>query len=287
MNNDDLNRLSNELLTCYFDNAGAIEMGKIAQKYRVPVGGKIFNKAVERGIGWLESGDSSQLNETNKSKIFQQGIQGISKKFGATLGKDFSMAPDGGMFVNNELMNKIMTDLPPEALAEFKDMGYIKSVAQDPFEMLEKHLGVPFFTKLEAVSKLRLATLNDAKACEYVGFLGGGLQNKHDWISIEYCVSFFHRTLGADRFKRVMSHPGTDETDSDENDSDDGIIGSLVFEDLLTALGRDSHSDDELGAVVSIEDLMALDKVFRGERFSCAELAEGLRRVQDKHRKNK
>lgn len=286
MNNDDLNRLSNELLTCYFDNAGAIEMGRIAQKYRVPVVGKIFNKAVERGIGWLEAQDTSQMNETNKSKIFQQGIQGISTKFGATLGKDFSMAPDGGLLLKPDLMNKIMADLPPEALAEFKAMGYIKSVTQDPFKMLEDSLGVLFFTKLEAVSKLRLATLNDAQACEYVGMLGGGLQNKHDWISIEYCVHFFHRTLGADRFKRVMNHPDRDGTDNDENDSD-GIIGSLVFEDLLTALGRDSHCDDELGAVVSIDDLMALDKVFRGERFSCAELAEGLRRVQDEHRKNK
>ena len=106
MNNDDLNRLSNELLTCYFDNADASEMGRIAQKYHVPVGGKIFNKAVERGISWLESGDSSQMNQTNKSKIFQQGIQNISTKFGATLGKDFSMSPDGGMFVKSELMNK-------------------------------------------------------------------------------------------------------------------------------------------------------------------------------------
>lgn len=286
MNNDDLNRLSNDLLTCYFENTGAIEMGKIAQKFRVPVGGKIFNKAIERGISWLEAHDTSQMNETNKSKIFQQGIQNISTKFGATLGKDFSMAPDGGMFVKNELMNKIMADLPPEALAEFKAMGYIKSVEQDPFKMLEDSLGVLFFTKLEAVSKLRLATLNDKQACEYVGMLGGGLQNKHDWVSIEYCVSFFHRTLGADRFKRVMSHPGTDETDSDENDSE-GIIGSLVFEDLLTALGRDSHCDDELGAVVSIDDLMALHKVFQGSRFTCAELAEGLRRVQDENRKGK
>jgi hypothetical protein len=282
MNNDDLNRLSNELLTCYSDNAGAIEMGKIAQKYRVPVGGKIFNKAVERGIGWLEAGDSSQMNQTNKSKIFQQGIQNISTKFNATLGKDFSMAPDGGMFVNSDLMNKIMADLPPEDVSKFKPMGYIKSIEQEPFKMLEDSLGVLFFTKLEAISKLRLATLNDAQACEYVGMLGGGLQNKHNWISIEYCVHFFHRTLGADRFKRVMNHPGTDETDSDE-----GIIGSLVFEDLLTALGRDSHCDDELGAVVSIDDLMALHKVFQGSKFTCDELAEGLRRVQDEHRKNK
>ena len=174
-----------------------------------------------------------------------------------------------------------MADLPSEEVGKFKAMGYIKSLEQDPYQMLESHLGVPFFTKLEAISKLRLTTLDDTQACEYVGMLGGGIQNKHDWISIEYCVHFFHRTLGADRFKRVMNHPGTDENDSD------GIIGGLVFEDLLTALGRDSKCDDVLGGVVSIDDLMALDKVFRGERFSCAELAEGLRRVQDDNRKNK
>jgi hypothetical protein len=287
MNNDDLNRLSNELLTCYFDNADGDALLAIADRYRIPVHGKIFTKAAERAVSWLESGESGDreayelLNAENKSRMFQLGLKGISNKFGAVLGKDFSVA-DGGLLVKPELLEKMLADMTPESLAEFRKMGYIKSLEQNPFKMLEDSLGVLFFTKLEAISKLRLATLNDAQACEYVGMLGGGLQNKHDWISIEYCVHFFHRTLGADRFKRVMSHPGTDETDGDE-----GIIGSLVFEDLLTALGRDSHCDDELGAVVSIDDLMALHKVFQGSNFTCAELAEGLRRVQDEHRKNK
>jgi hypothetical protein len=279
MNNDDLNRLSNELLTCYFDNAGAIEMGRIAQKYRVPVGGKIFNKAVERGISWLEAHDTSQMNETNKSKIFQQGIQGISHKFGATLGKDFSMAPDGGMFVKSELMDRIVADLPTEALAEFRKMNYIKSVVQDPFKMLEESLGVPFFTKLEAVCKLRVSTLSDIKTAHYLSSLAGGMQGKHNWISDDWVVGFFVRVLGEVRFKVFINLKDLPD--------DDGEAGSLVFEDLLTALGRDSHCDDELGAVVSIDDLIALHKVFQGSKFTCAELAEGLRRVQDEHRKNK
>jgi hypothetical protein len=129
MNNNDLNALANELLTCYFDESNAIEMVKIANKYSIPVGGKIFTKAVERGISWMESGDSTLMNPANKAKMFQRGIQGISNKFGATLGKDFSMAPDGGLLIKNELMNKIMADMPPETLAEFKQMGYIKSMS--------------------------------------------------------------------------------------------------------------------------------------------------------------
>jgi hypothetical protein len=284
MNNNDLNRLSNDLLTAFFDKAEATELIKIADRYQIPITGKIFKKATERAIVWLESGDNSVfdvLTPENRDRIVADGLQNISQKFGATLGKDFSKAADGGLLITDELMSKIMADMRPQELAKFKKAGYIKSVTQDPFKMLDDSLGVPFFTKLEAISKLRLATLSDAEACEYVGMLGGGLQNKHNWISIEWCVHFCHKILGADRFKQVMNHP---ETDSD--DSDEGIVGSLVFDDLLTALGREDRKlDEELGAVVSIDDLMALDKVFRGERFSCAELAEQLRRVQEKHRK--
>jgi hypothetical protein len=280
MNNDDLNRLSNELLTCYFDKAGAIEMGRIAQKYRVPVGGKIFNKAVERGIGWLEAGDSGQMNETNKSKIFQQGIQNISTKFGATLGRDFSMAPDGGMFVKNELMNKIMADLPPEALAEFKAMGYIKTVASDPFEMLESHLGVPFFTSIEAIAKLRVRSLSDIETAHYLAALAGGMQGKHNWISNDWVVRFFLRVLGEQRFKVFISLK--------DIPNDEGEAGSLVLEDLLTALGSiEIEHHPRFGRTIDREQLLLLDKVFRGEMYSCAELAEEMRRMGDEHRKNK
>jgi hypothetical protein len=146
--------------------------------------------------------------------------------------------------------------------------------------MLESSLGVPFFTKLEAVSKLRLATLNDGDANEYIGTLMGGMQNKHDWISIEWSVHFCHRILGAERFKRVMNHPQTED--------DDGSVGSHIFDDLLTALGRTERKyDDEMGALMSLDDIMALDKVFRGERFSLAELGEHVRRKETEFKRNK
>jgi hypothetical protein len=280
MNNDDLNNLSNELLTCYFDNAGAIEMAKIAQKYRVPVGGKIFNKAVERSIKWLEDGDATHMNETNKGLMFQQGIQGISRKFGVTFGTDFSMAPDGGLMMKPELVDRIMADMPADKVAQFKAMGYIKSVTQDPFKMLESHLGVPFFTSIEAIAKLRVRSLSDIEAAHYLAALAGGMQGKHNWISNDWVVGFFARVLGEQRFKVFI---GLKDIPDDE-----GEAGSLVFEDLLTALGSiEIKHYPEIGRTIDREQLLLLDKVFRGERYSCAELAEQLRRIEDEHRKNK
>jgi hypothetical protein len=47
----------------------------------------------------------------------------------------------------------------------------------------------------------------------------------------------------------------------------------------LTALGRDVHEDPTHEPLIGREDLLALDKVFRGEGRSIAELAEVLRRA--------
>lgn len=50
MNNNDLNQLSNELLTAYFDKLEAGSLLSIANKYGLPIDGKIFKKAIEARI---------------------------------------------------------------------------------------------------------------------------------------------------------------------------------------------------------------------------------------------
>jgi hypothetical protein len=281
MNNNDFNNLANDLLTCYFTDAGAEELLKIANKYGVPITGKVFKKATERTIKWLETSNSESydlLNETNKSHVFQMGLKGISDKFGATLGKDFSMAPGGGLLINNELMGRIVADLPPEIRKEFEREGMVKSMTQDPFKMLDESLGVPFFTKLAAIVKLRVQTLSDEQASIYLCGIAGGMQHKHNWISDEWVVRFFYNSLGKDRFEVFRKM---------EDVPEDIDAQVLVFDDLLTALGRTERKLlDDGTAVMYREDMLALDKVFRGEKFSLAELAEQCRRMEEKYRKD-
>jgi hypothetical protein len=278
MNIRDLNALANDLLTCYLRQSEAAELVKVCQKYGIPVGGKVMNKAVELSISWLDSGDDEFLNETNKQLQFQSAIRGISNKFGAEFGKDFSLAGDGGLIINKELMIKIMDDMPPESQEKFKEMGYIKAHSQDPFKMLEDSLGVPFFTKLEAIVKLRFTTLDDGEVGEYLSYIAQGLQNKHSWIDDAWVGKFFLRTMGENRFQAVCK--------AQTGAISEGI-GVLVLDDLMLALGRTETKYQENGdRLLGLADVLALDKVFRGEEFSFAKLGEQIRRLETKHKKD-
>ena len=165
--------------------------------------------------------------------------------------------------------------MSPEALAEFKKFG-IKAVEQDAFKMLEISLGVPFFSSLEAIAKLRLITLSDSSATSYLCCLFGGLQIKHSWITDDWVSGFIVRVVSHERFTRLVKTEASADVASDV----------LVFDDLLCAMGRiDRVHDPEMGMVISRADVMALDKVFSGENMSLAELGEQLRRIEDKHKK--
>jgi hypothetical protein len=283
MDNNDLNAIANELLTAFFNKSDHTELIRIADRYQIPITGKIFKKATERAIGWLESGDTTVfdvLTPENRDRIIASGLKNISEKFGATLGKDFSKVDDG-LLITNELMSKIMADMSPKERSEFQGKGFAKKVTTDPFKMLEDSLGVPFFTSLEAIVKLRVQSLDDVRTAGYISFLAGGMQNKHSWISDEWMIRFFHRVLGADRFKAIMKLG-----DMPDDDKNRGDVGALVFDDLLTAMGRtDRRECPELGMTIGRADILALDKVFRGEKMSCAEMAELVRRAEDEHRR--
>lgn len=279
MNINDLNAIANDLMSAFFDGGTSDDILQIANKYQIPLTGKIFRKAMDRAIELMDSDDISvfdNLTPANRDRLVDSGLMAIGKKFNATLGKDFSKH-DGGLLLSNELLEKIMDDLPSEKRAEFEKLGYVQKMNQDPFQMLDDSLGVPFFTSLEGCVKIRVSSLSDADAAGYISRLASGLQTKHNWVTDEWVIGFFYRVLGAERFKLVMENDYPD--DGDE-------MGVLVFDDLLTAMGRhDRREDPELGAVINRDDLLALDKVFRGTNFSCAELAELCRRKEDEHRK--
>jgi hypothetical protein len=277
MDNNQLTALANDLLVCYWDDASAEDMVKVAAKYGTRPGTKIFIKATDRVEMMLSGTEQGYelLSPANKTKMFTKSIQAICEGTGAELGQDISMA-DGGLMIKDEILQPFLDSLPPEKLAEFEAKGYLKRQAQDPFKMLEDSLGVPFFTKLEAVVKLRVQSLPDARAAVYLSGLTGGMMNKHSWLSSDWVVGFLQKVCG-DRFDRIAK------IDPPDNDNE---TGTLVFDDLLTALGVDSRYDHpEYGRTIIRDELLALDKVFRGSNRSCAELAEMLRRFGEEHRR--
>jgi hypothetical protein len=277
MDNNQLTALANELLVCYWDNTLAEEMIKVCTKYGVTPGSKIFNRATDRVEMMLSGTEEGYdlLSPTNKERLFTKSIQAIAKETGAELGKDISMV-DGGLLIKNEIIQPFLDTLPPDKLAEMKAKGHLRTQAQDPFQMLEDSLGVPFFTSLEAVARIRVQSLSDAQASCYLAGITNGLMNKHSWLSVEWLVGFVQKVCGT-RFDGVASI---------EDPPDDENTTLLIFDDVLTALGVDSRHDlPGYGRSFSRDDLLALDKVFRGDTRSCAELAELMRRVEEEHRR--
>jgi hypothetical protein len=271
MNNDDLTALANELLVCYWDKSPVEELARITAKYGTEIGSKVFHKAVDRVESILSGSGYHFLNEENHSRLLTKSIQAICQETGAELGRDISLV-DGGVLIDNAIFQPFLDDLPPGQLEEMKAKGHIKEpVTQDPFKMLETSLGLPFFDSLEAIAKLRAATLDDASAAAYMGMLVDGMINKHSWLSPSWAYSFSERVLGTERLAVIRDNSGT--IQGIENTS------AHVFGDLLTALGGNVYDHPEHGPLLGRDALLLLDKVFRGEERSLAELAEIARRA--------
>jgi hypothetical protein len=76
----------------------------------------------------------------------------------------------------------------------------------------------------------------------------------------------------------MMCEPDGDTPDDDKST---GEIDALVFDDLLTAMGRtDRHECPELGMTIERADILALDKVFHGKKMSCASKFSPRRNLQ-------
>jgi hypothetical protein len=269
-----LTALANELLTCYWDSATAEDMAAVCAKYGTTPSSAIFHQAtamVEEMLSGTGKG-YGLISPANRSRMLSKCIQTICQETGAELGKDISFT-DGGVLIRNDLLQPFLDDLPPERRAEFEAKGYVQpQPQQDPFAMLEASLGVPFFSSLESIAKLRVATLDNGEAGAYLGMLFDGLTHKHPWISPQWIYGFSERVLGADRLEQLKNSDGTVK--------DIGVTSALLFGDLLIALGFTELPDGpDHGLLLCRDSLLALDKVFRGANRSIAELAELIRRA--------
>ena len=266
MNNDDLNRLTNALLTAFLDKVPSSEVGAICAKFGIIPGSKIFHKATDRAIEWMDNGEFDLLDDSNRDKLTQQGLSNLTKQHGAVLGKDYSKTHDGYVF-SNDLMNKISADVSPHDLEMLKSKGQIKTVSNDAYAMLDKHLGVPFFDSLLGVIAIRFKALTDAQTAHYIGYLFEGMTTANPFLEDG---SFFGKVLKllGHRTQSIVS-AGNSLTDSDPD------IACKVWCDLLIAMGvLDLKIDDEGVFWISEANLRSLDKVWHGESMRPALIAD-------------
>ena len=268
MDNNDLNRLTNALLTAYLDKVPATEVGAICAQLGINPASKIFKMATDRAIEWMEKGEYDLLDACNRDKLTQQGLNNLAKQHGAVLGKDYSKTHDGYVF-SNDLMGKITADMSPSDLERLKSKGHIKDMSNDPYALLDKHLGVPFFDSLLSTLAIRFKALSDTQAAHYVGYLIEGMTAANPFLENGLFFNRVFQLLG-DRFPSVAS-AGNSLADSDPD------IACKVWCDLLTAMGvNDLKIDDDGVFWISEANLRSLDKVWHGEAMRPALMVDKL-----------
>jgi hypothetical protein len=267
---NDLNNLCNDLLEAFLDDKRADEAIAIARRYGVEPGSKIWDKATNRAIGWLEGTDSSgQISQANHDRLFNQTMA----RMGAVLGKDYSKTADGYL-MTTELLDRMSAGLPAGELDRMRELGMLKDVAApDPYKQLEEHLGVPFFHNLLTAIAKRVEGYSDAEAKFYIGVICQGFIEAHPWGD-DLIVRILNR-LGA-RGRALLD----DRNDPEPEDPD--RLSSDAWADMLTAMGlgdavKERDFGDRVGTGITIDGIAALDKVWRGSDMRPAVLADKLR----------
>ncbi len=269
MNNTDLNRLTNALLTAYLDKKSSEEVVTICTKFNIVIGSKIFRLATDRVERWMEDGEYDSMNDYNREKIIHQGFQNLAKQHGAILGKDYSRTEDGYIF-SSDLITKIKADMPPSDWKTFESQGYIKTtIVSDPYALLDKHLGVPFFDSLLSIIAIRFKVLDEIETAHYLGTLLAGMETSNPFLSDGLFFSKVFELLGERTSEILQAASLIEEPNTD--------VSCKLWQDLLTAMGVENLNIDDEGVFwISEANLRSLDRVWHGENMRPAMLADKL-----------
>jgi hypothetical protein len=112
MHKDNDISLANALLGCFLDDAGDEEIAQVCDRHNVIAGESEFDAAMDKAMSWLDTGENlDQLTPENNQKLIDKGVTFLVHELGAVPGKDISLAGDGGLFVSDDLLNRIGTML--------------------------------------------------------------------------------------------------------------------------------------------------------------------------------
>ena len=275
MNNNDLNLLTNDLMTAFLDDSPSSIVGSICRKYRIEVGGKVFTIASNRVIDWLENKEYKLLSDYNRTKLTMQGLKNMEKLFDMQLGVNYSMS-NGGMVMSKVLSDKIR-DAEPRLWEEMVNNGQVKTLDQSsPYIMLERLLGVPFFDSLLSIVKLRILTLDDVEAASYLEIMVRGMYRANIFLDDD---KFIYKLLDVcdDRAESIVEQLSS-------NFEMSNSVLFYVLDDLLTALGRPERHVMNGEAVMGVDDMVSLDRVWWGENYRPAIVADALRKADRNNR---
>ncbi len=186
---------------------------------------------------------------------------------GCELGKDISSVEKEGsrQFLLSQKARETLLSYVPDEHHERAAQMFKDQEQEHPATMLEKHLGVEFFTQLLVQAKKRLPTLTDRQAVRYLLTIAAGVGERHPEIR-EFPNWFLANATAELTEARRQQIWELMESEAEFEDCNHWL------EDLLIAAGGSkyihAHPDNPKDNLIDREGMLLLDQVYQGERRS-------------------
>lgn len=212
-------------------------------------------------------------------------LTSILQNDGLTLGKDFSMTPDGGLILGEAAIEKLKADMPHQAWADWESQVLIKSVTSCPWEAVEKRLDIHFRQNiLHRISELVEQGRAAAVIAGWMITVSCGVSNQvmgsnEDLTLFNLMLRHLHENHEATANKVWAAIQSGDCANGDELLAMD--INCLC--DVAIAAGSSEENGEIKGDHINRKCLQRLALVWRGDKFSMTEVIGLL----DKHSRGK
>jgi hypothetical protein len=174
MNKSEFNALTNDFFATQIDNVSNEEMDQVLAKYGLTVEDSILNQVTAEAEKWISnySSNLASINQSNQERMVSLLLASLTQKYNIVLGKDIKKGKDGSVeFVSPELLNRLAADSSPKVVDLMVAEGILRENSQNPYKLLEKDLGAPFFSSLKALTKQRINNIDDAHAIHYLNII--------------------------------------------------------------------------------------------------------------------
>ena len=204
----------------------------------------------------------SQLPDQTQSEMGDQvreAVFSILTEEGFEVGKDFSVGPERGLMISDRARDFLLSQMPEEERAELERELF--KLSQNPYQLIEEQLGVPFFDNLKKTATARLQGLDDAMAIGYLANITEGIVKRHPELT-DFGGWFISNVVDCHRLQRLLA-------------TDVGDWGDVSFfmADIITAAGGENEiKEDDGQRLMSREGLKLLASVWDGDEFSLHDL---------------
>jgi hypothetical protein len=170
MDKSEFNALTNDFFATQIDNVSNEGMDQVLDKYGLTVEDSILDQVTAEAEKWISNYtfNLANINQANQDRMVSLLLASLVQKYNIGLGKDIKKGKNGLVeSVSPDLLDRIAADSSPKVVDRMVAEGILREDSQNPYKLLEKDLGVPFFSLFESLAKQRIENMNDA-------FLGHG-----------------------------------------------------------------------------------------------------------------